>query len=165
MGKKTIELTYDVFQDDSQLDPQDAFLLNKARECTSQAYAPYSKFYVGAAALLSNDEIITGTNQENASFPAGICAEQVTLAAISSLHPVSGAIKVMAISYQGEGIKSDHPISPCGICRQALVEHEIRTHQQMRIILSGLSGEVFVIPNAQALLPLAFSPTELPGQK
>ena len=114
---------------------------------------------------MSTGEIVTGTNQENASFPAGICAEQVTLSAISSLHPHTGAVSVMAISYQGDGIKSDHPISPCGICRQALVEHELRTDQQMRIILSGLSGDVYIIPNAQALLPLAFSPDELPGQK
>lgn len=164
MGKKTIELTFDVYATDDQLDPQDASLLQKARAITTKAYAPYSRFYVGAAALLSTGEIITGTNQENASFPAGICAEQVTLAAISSLYPGKEAIKVLAISYQGEGIQSDHPISPCGICRQALVEHELRTHQTMRILLSGLSGEVYSIPTAQSLLPLAFSPDELPGQ-
>jgi len=165
MGKKTIELTFEVYADETFLDAKDSHLLKKARETTVNAYAPYSKFYVGAAALLSTGEIVTGTNQENASFPAGICAEQVTLSAISSLHPHTGAVSVMAISYQGDGIKSDHPISPCGICRQALVEHELRTDQQMRIILSGLSGDVYIIPNAQALLPLAFSPDELPGQK
>ena len=160
--KKTIGLTIDVYENDSQLSPEDASLLAKAREITKFAYAPYSTFYVGAAALLTNGEIVTGTNQENASFPVGICAEQVTLSAISSLYPKGEGIVTMAISYQGNGIKSDHPISPCGVCRQALVEHEVRTKQNMRIILSGLEGEVYIIPDAHALLPLAFHPDELP---
>lgn len=162
--KKTIGLTIDVYENDQQLSTEDAMLLKKAREVSAKAYAPYSTFYVGAAALLSNGEIVTGTNQENASFPAGICAEQVTLSAISSLYPNGEGIKTMAISYQGKGIKSDHPISPCGVCRQALVEHEVRTKQNMRIILSGLEGEVYIISDAHSLLPLAFSPDELPGQ-
>lgn len=162
--KKTIGLTIDVYENDQQLSTEDAMLLKKARDVSAKAYAPYSTFYVGAAALLSNGEIVTGTNQENASFPAGICAEQVTLSAISSLYPNGEGIKTMAISYQGKGIKSDHPISPCGVCRQALVEHEVRTKQNMRIILSGLEGEVYIISDAHSLLPLAFSPDELPGQ-
>lgn len=164
MMTKTIGLTLEVYENDQQLSEADARLLAKAREVTSLAYAPYSTFYVGAAALLTNGEIVTGTNQENASFPAGICAEQVTLSAISSLYPKGEGIVTMAISYQGDGIKSDHPISPCGVCRQALVEHEVRTKQNMRIILSGLEGEVYIIPDAHSLLPLAFSPDELPGQ-
>lgn len=162
--KKTIGLTIEVYENDKDLSPEDAHLLTKAREVSQLAYAPYSTFYVGAAALLTNGEIITGTNQENASFPVGICAEQVTLSAISSLYPHGEGIVTMAISYQGKGIKSDHPISPCGVCRQALVEHEVRTKQNMRIILSGLEGEVYIIPDAHALLPLAFHPDELPGK-
>ena len=162
--KKTIGLTIDVFENDQQLSTEDAMLLKMARDVSAKAYAPYSTFYVGAAALLTNGKIVTGTNQENASFPAGICAEQVTLSAISSLFPDGEGIKTMAISYQGKGIKSDHPISPCGVCRQALVEHEVRTKQNMRIILSGLEGEVYIISDAHSLLPLAFSPDELPGQ-
>ena len=162
--KKTIGFIVDVLESDQELSKEDATLLEKAREITSLAYAPYSTFYVGAAALLSNGEIVTGTNQENASFPVGICAEQVTLSAISSLYPHGQAISTMAISYQGKGIKSDHPISPCGVCRQALVEHEVRTKQTIRIILSGLEGEVYIIPDAHSLLPLAFSPDELPSK-
>lgn len=162
--KKTIGLILDVFENDKQLSKEDAALLARARAITAVAYAPYSTFYVGAAALLSNGEIVTGTNQENASFPVGVCAEQVTLSAISSLYPNGQAIKTMAISYQGKGIKSDHPISPCGVCRQALVEYEIRTKQNIRIILSGLEGEVYIISDAHSLLPLAFSPDELPAK-
>lgn len=163
MMKKMIGLTVDVYENDQQLTEEDLQLLIKARQITEKAYAPYSTFYVGTAALLTNGDVVTGTNQENASFPVGICAEQVTLSAISSLYPGGSGIKTMAISYQGKGIKSDHPISPCGVCRQALVEYEVRTKQKMRIILSGQVGEVYIISDAHSLLPLAFSPDELPG--
>jgi cytidine deaminase len=152
---------FEMYDAIEQLSPADAELLEKARAVTASAYAPYSSFYVGAAALLDSGAVVCGTNQENASFPAGICAEQAALAAVASLQP-NGVIRTMAISYQGDGIESDHPISPCGVCRQVLTEYEGRVGGSIRLILGGMKGPVYIIPSAQSLLPLAFTAEELP---
>jgi len=134
--------------------------LTDARNVTDKAYAPYSNFHVGAAAKLENGKIVTGTNQENASYPVGICAERVLLSAISSLYE-GIPVETMAVSYQSKKMKSDHPISPCGMCRQALQEFEGRTGRPIRLILAGMEGEIYIINSASQLLPLAFSSEEL----
>lgn len=152
--------TYMEYPSDEELQPGDAALLEKARTATKDAYAPYSHFRVGAAALLNNGRIVTGTNQENASFPAGICAERTLLSVASNLYP-GIAIDSMAISYANETGASDRPIFPCGICRQSLQEFSQRTNQPIRLIVSGLIGIVYIFPEADCLLPLAFTPDEL----
>jgi cytidine deaminase len=160
MKETKFEFNYEVYNGIDELDQEDAWLLNEAREVTQQAYAPYSNFQVGAVAKLANGEILAGSNQENASFPAGLCAERVLLASASSVYP-NVPIVAMAISYQGDNRESDHPISPCGVCRQSLQEFEQRTHHPIRLILGGMEGEVYVIPKASMLLPLAFTSSEL----
>ena len=151
---------YLVYEDAAELLPADARLLGIAQNITQKAYAPYSGFFVGAAALLNNGEILTGTNQENASFPAGICAERVLLSAISSLYPQI-PVNTIAISYHYPEGKSDHPVTPCGICRQSLTEYENRMQQPIRLLLAGLKGPVFLIPTSNHLLPLGFGGAEL----
>lgn len=146
----------EIYSSSEELKRNDAELLTQARAVTKQAYAPYSNFKVGAAALLGDGTIVTGTNQENASYPVGICAERVLLSAVASQFANAGII-TMAISYDNLNSESNHPISPCGICRQSLAEYEERTHQHIRIIMSGLKGEVYVIKKANQLLPLTFS--------
>ena len=154
---KKYTFSYHEFENDSLLNDEDKLLLSKAREITAKAYAPYSDFFVGAAALLSNKKIITATNQENASFPAGICAERVLLSAITSVYG-EVAINTLAISYiNHKNGKSDHPISPCGICRQSLMEYQLRVKHPMRLILAGLKGKVVIIDNASFLLLLNFN--------
>jgi cytidine deaminase len=154
---KTEEFRFSVLLYDSidELNREDALLLREARKVTQFAYAPYSNFRVGAFAKLENGKAVSGTNQENASFPAGICAERTLLSAASSLFPGTG-IDTIAISYNNLNGKSDRPVSPCGICRQSLVEFQDRTKKQIRIILSGMEGKVQVIENAKDLLPLVF---------
>jgi cytidine deaminase len=149
-----------IFQDFTTLDPSDAKLLESAREATGHAYAPYSKFRVGAAVQLMNGQIISGSNQENASFPAGICAERVVLSAVSATFPGIAVIS-LALTYINESATSNRPISPCGICRQTLAEYEQRFNHPIRLILSGISGEIFIINRATDLLPFAFSSQEL----
>ncbi len=156
MIKKSLPFSIDVYASDIELSAVDALLLKTAREATTQAYAPYSSFNVGAAGLLTNGVVVIGTNQENASYPAGICAERVLLSAVASQFPGMG-ISSMAISYHNLKGESKRPISPCGICRQSLSEYEERTGQTIKIILSGMEGEVYVIEKAQSLLPLSFS--------
>ena len=160
MKQEKFEFTFGVYDSIDELDADDRQLLIEARNVTDQAYAPYSNFHVGAAAKLSNNIIVTGTNQENASYPVGICAERVLLSAISSLHP-GIAIETMAVSYQSKKIKSDHPISPCGMCRQALLEYETRTDKPIRLILAGLEGKICIVNTVTFLLPFAFTPDEL----
>lgn len=160
MQDKKIEFQYKVYEDMAELAEEDARLLTAAREMTAKAYAPYSNFFVGAVALLENGEMVAGTNQENASYPVGICAERVLLGTAATLHP-GVPIKSLAISYNSNEGKSDRPISPCGMCRQALLEFETRTKKQMRIILSGQQGKIYIIEAAGLLLPFAFTSDEL----
>ena len=160
MQKQQAGFEYEVYHSSTDLYSGDRELLEKARALTKNAYAPYSGFQVSAVALLVNGETIAGANLENASYPAGICAEQALLGAVNS-HAPGIAITAIAISYHGANVPSDHPISPCGICRQALTEFEVRTQHPIRLILSGHEGPVYVIPSAQSLLPLAFTPSEL----
>lgn len=127
---------------------------------TDHAYAPYSKFRVGAAVKLSNGQILSGSNQENASYPAGICAERVVLSSASAGFP-GHSVTSLALTYVNERAASDRPISPCGICRQTLAEYEQRSGQPIRLILGGISGEIFIVNRATDLLPFAFSMQEL----
>ena len=160
MPEQKFEFSYDVYNSIDELNSEDAWLLNEAKEVTQDAYAPYSNFRVGAVAKLSNGEIVAGTNQENASFPAGLCAERVLLASVSSIYP-NIAIESIAISYQSNGGSSNHPISPCGVCRQTLQEFEQRTNRSIRLILGGMEGKIFIINKSSFLLPLAFTSEEL----
>ena len=156
MKENKIEISYKVFDDISELNKEDAWLLNEAREVTKQAYAPYSNFYVGAAAKLVNGEIVAGTNQENASYPVGVCAERVLLGSASTLYP-GIAIETMAISYHSGNGNSNQPIAPCGMCRQSLQEYENRVKRPIRLILGGLEGKIFLFEKASYLLPLGFT--------
>ena len=121
---------------------EDASLLKRPK-ITAHAYAPYSRFRVGAVAMLANGKKVSGSNQDNASFPAGICAERVLLSASSSLYP-DVPIKTIAISYIDDHNGSNHPISPCGICRQSLHEYELRMKQPIRLVL-GAWKAVYII--------------------
>jgi cytidine deaminase len=160
MVNRQNNFSFDVYASVEELNEPDAALLTQARAVTAHAYAPYSHFNVGAAAILLNGQIVTGTNQENASYPVGICAERVLLSAVSSLYPGAG-IQTMAISYFNSQGNSNNPVSPCGMCRQALAEYEEHTNQSIRLILSGMNGEVFIISRASELLPLSFTKKQL----
>ena len=160
MREKKFEFNYTVYDTIDELPEEQKSLLKEAREVTEHAYAPYSRFQVGAIAKLANGEIVRGSNQENASFPVGLCAERVLLASVSSVFPKI-PIESIAISYKSEEQKSDHPISPCGICRQALQEYEGRIGKPVQLILGGMEGPVYIIDSASRLLPLAFTSEEL----
>jgi cytidine deaminase len=158
--KKTVSFSIEVFDDAGSLQQADAALLAKAQEATGNAYAPYSEFHVGAVAKMANGDLLSGTNQENASYPIGICAERVLLSAASSVYP-NIPIDTIAISYDNLHGDSDHPIAPCGICRQSLHEYEERMNHPIRLILGGKTGKIYVVEQAGQLLPLAFTKNEL----
>lgn len=160
MKQEAYQFSYDVYNTVDELNEQDAWLVNEAREVTSTAYAPYSNFNVGAVAKLANGKIVAGTNQENAAYPVGLCAERVLLSSAATLYP-NIAIDTIAISYNNMNGESKHPISPCGMCRQSLAEYEERVKQPIRLILSGMEGKVFIIEKANSLLPLSFGSVDL----
>jgi len=156
MQQQQYQFDFEVYDSIDELPAGDAALLRQAQDATGIAYAPYSQFYVGAMARLSNGQTIAGSNQENASYPVGLCAERVLLSAASSVYP-GVPIETIAISYTGKNVNSDRPISPCGICRQTLVEYETHLDHPIRLILGGMKGKIFVIPKASMLLPFGFS--------
>ncbi|MEO6230803.1 MAG: cytidine deaminase [Ferruginibacter sp.] len=160
MKKKEINFSTEVYSSSDELALNDAALLKAARAVTVQAYAPYSNFLVGAVAQLANGKTISGTNQENAAYPVGICAERVLLSALASQYP-GVAIETIAISYNNLNGKSARPISPCGICRQSLCEYEDRVKHPIRIILGGMEGEVYIVEKSSYLLPLSFNASDL----
>ncbi|HRQ51179.1 MAG TPA: cytidine deaminase [Agriterribacter sp.] len=161
LKKEALVFSYEIFGSAASLPEADRQLLKTAKEVTEHAYAPCSQFFVGAAALLQNGKIITGTNQENASSPVGLCAERVLLSAAVSLYP-GIPIQIIAVSYFNKKTgKSEHPAAPCGICRQSLLEYELRQEQPIRLVLGGTAGKVFVINDVKALLPLYFSGTDM----
>lgn len=160
MKHTSLHIPVQIFQDFTELNPSDALLLDAARKATGHAYAPYSDFRVGAAVMLINGQTLSGSNQENASFPAGICAERVVLSAASATFPGTAIIS-LALTYINKSSTSNRPISPCGICRQTLAEYEQRFNHPIRLILGGISGEIFIVNRATDLLPFAFSNQEL----
>jgi cytidine deaminase len=160
MQKERYQFSYEVYDSAEELGRDDAQLFRLAQDATSISYAPYSQFNVGAAGRMENGEIVTGGNQENASFPAGLCAEGVVMAVASSRFP-GKAMNTLAISYRSVNTKSDHPVAPCGICRQSLQEFQERTGSVVRLVIGGAEGKIFIVPDATSLLPLAFTKAEL----
>jgi cytidine deaminase, homotetrameric len=134
-------------------------LIEKAKEATHRAYAPYSGFHVGAAALLANGEIVTGNNQENAAYPSGLCAERVTLFAANSKYP-NEPIEAIAIAAFHDGDYTDTPCCPCGGCRQVIVEVENRFDKPIRTIMYGKS-KIYEVESIKVLLPLSFGKESL----
>ena len=134
----------------------DRNLVLAAREASKKAYAPYSKFNVGAALLLENDEIITGNNQENSAFTNGLCAERVALFYANAKYP-DIPVKTLAITAENINGLVVNPIKPCGSCRQVMVETEFRFQNSIRIILDG-KNKIQIFDGVKNLLPFAFKP-------
>lgn len=143
-----------------ELADADRELVDAAREATHRSYVPYSHFSVGAAARLANGLIVSGSNQENAAYPSGTCAERTTLFYANSSHP-GQAVDTLAIAARNEqGEFTARPISPCGACRQVMIETENRFGRPMRVLLYGTEG-ICELPGAKALLPLSFDANAL----
>lgn len=155
MKQITHSFEYQVFDSDQTLNEMDLTLLRQAKASLPSSYAPYSHYHVGAAVRLENGAIVTGSNQENMSFPAGLCAERVAVFAAASQYP-GIAIEALAITASAEAFEVREPVPPCGMCRQAIVEYEMKFQKKIRIILGGASGSVYVIEGMQTLLPLTF---------
>lgn len=151
--KKQMELktTVKVFESTKELDKSIQNLIAKAKLACKLSYSPYSKFPVGVAMLLESGDIILGSNQENASFPAGICAERVALSNMLMNMP---GIKLTSMAIV---VPSKEPAAPCGICRQSLYQQENLQNKPIHIFLKGSSKKVLMLSSVKSILPLAFS--------
>lgn len=138
-----------------ELCEQDRELIDAAKRATERSYAPYSHFQVGAAVRLVDETIVTGTNQENAAYPSGLCAERTALFYAGSTHP-DKAVVALAIAAYAEGCFTQEPIAPCGACRQVMLEVEQRHNRPIRLLLYGAEITCIIEDGVGALLPLAF---------
>jgi len=164
MKRIAVHADFDEYDSIDELGADDRRLLEEAARSALHAYAPYSRFYVGAAVLLDNGKIICGNNQENASYPLGLCAERVAVFSAGAGYP-GIKIKAIAITARSNEIAIDRPVAPCGACRQVIAEYEHRDRQPIRIILSGENGKVIVGESIAAFLPFMFDADSLKPKK
>lgn len=143
----------------NELSASDLRLVTLAREATYRSYAPYSKFSVGAAIQLDNGETVTGSNQENAAYPSGTCAERTACYYAHATYPEAKFQTIAIAARDTEGNFVASPIAPCGACRQALLEYETLAGHDVRVILTG-KDELYILPSVKSLLPFAFTEFE-----
>ncbi|MBK7212548.1 MAG: cytidine deaminase [Bacteroidales bacterium] len=160
MIQHSFQVSYNEYSSVEELSDSDKLLAEKAREACKSAYAPYSRFHVGAALKLENGVVITGNNQENSAYPSGLCAERVAVFAASSQYP-GVAIESIAIIASTEVFKLSQPITPCGSCRQVLAEYEHLAGKPIRTLLIGNNGSVWIIEGVNQLLPMMFEGAQL----
>ncbi len=153
MKQLTTAINYLLVQLD-ELTPTEQALVQKAIDATYNSYARYSNFHVGAACLLENGEVVIGANQENAAFPSGLCAERTAIFAAQANHP-DQPITTLAIAARNVNGLLKSPISPCGACRQVVLEIEDRYQRPVRILLYGTEG-IYVFESIKDLLPFSF---------
>jgi len=160
MEKKTYRLSVTEYSSLEELNSEEQNLLQQAHKAVETSYAPYSKFHVGAAVLLKNGTIIKGSNQENAAYPSGLCAERVALFSASAQFPNIPVIAI-AVTVHSEKNLINEPLPPCGACRQVMSEYEYKGAHDMKVILQGETGNIQIIDRADSLLPLTFNPDHL----
>jgi cytidine deaminase len=160
MKEINITTTFKVFEDQTQLPENIQSLMQQAIEIRKKAYAPYSHFRVGAAIALDNGKIVLGSNQENAAYPSGLCAERVAIYQAGAIYP-DAKIVTIAISAASDSNPTLTPIPPCGSCRQSIAEYEFKQDAPIEIYFMGETGEVYKSNSINNLLPLSFNSTSL----
>jgi cytidine deaminase len=160
MKEVKIETTLQVYDSISNLPEDLQQLMNSAIDARNNAYSPYSKFDVGAAVLLDNGKVISGSNQENASYPSGLCAERTAIYYAGATYPKAKMLK-MALTASSQNQQTLKPIPPCGACRQAIAEYEIKQDNPIEIYFMGVKGKVVKSKSLANLLPLVFESSVL----
>lgn len=156
----TFSIAYKEYSGTDQLTAEDKILLDEAWAACESAYAPYSKFHVGASVRLANELIFKGNNQENAAYPSGICAERVAVFSASATYP-GIPIKSIAVVAKTDVFNLSNPVTPCGACRQVIAEYEMLSGEPIRILLQGNTDKIWIIDGIANLLPLMFHGGEL----
>lgn len=158
--EKEINIKFDVIANKDALNDIEKTLYDKAFEVRQNAYAQYSDFWVGCALLLENGEIITGSNQENAAYPSGLCAERTTIFWTSANFPNVKIKKLFVVGAPKDAVKSI-PIPPCGACRQSILEYEAKQSEPIEIFFASLDGEIYKTRSIRDLLPFSFDSSYL----
>lgn len=156
---KEMKVKYEEYSTWNELSKDDLLLVNKAKEARNFAYANYSKFKVGAAILLDNGIILTGNNQENAAYPSGLCAERTAIFYTIANYPSSKIIRMAVVA--GKDDTNSIPISPCGACRQVLLEYEHRQKKPIEFLFTGMKGKVIKFFQCADFLPFFFDENSL----
>lgn len=154
MTSKEIKISYQEYETLDQLEQKDKELAQAAIEATALAYAPYSKFNVGAAVMFEDGVIVKGANQENAAYPSGICAERTALFYASASRP-DKAMAEIAIAAQQNGELVERPVTPCGACRQVMAQYQTKSGIPMKVLLIG-AQKIWKFEKVDDLLPLIF---------
>ena len=155
MKEITITTQFKVFESVQELPNDIQDLMTQAVEVRKNAYAPYSKFRVGVAIFLDNGKIVLGSNQENAAYPSGLCAERVAIFYAGAVYPEAKILK-MAITAASDTNQTTAPIPPCGSCRQSIAEYEIRQETPIEIYFMGEIGAIYKSESLKNLLPFMF---------
>lgn len=153
--KKQLTIEYTLLDHYTELNQHEQNLISKAYEIAANAYAPYSKFHVGAVVELANGEIVSGSNQENIAYPSGLCAERVALFFTGANYP-NEEVKTLVVVAKGDLIGPDECVSPCGSCRQVIAETERRQDAPIQIILVSESGKTYIFDKISDLLIFPF---------
>ena len=150
----------EVFDNLNDLSEEDKELIVNAKKVLKDAYAPYSQFYVGASIRLNSGEIITGSNQENMAYPSGLCAERVAIYYANSAYP-NQTITTIAVVAKAKNFEIAKPVAPCGACRQAMAEYELKQKEPIRLIMVGGNDEIYISESIENLLPFMFNEIDL----
>ncbi|TPE42645.1 cytidine deaminase [Pontibacter mangrovi] len=158
-SKLNVEISVDVLEP-QELTPEEQKAMQLAQEAANDAYAPYSNFLVGAALLLEDGTLFKGSNQENAAYPSGLCAERTALFALSANHP-NAKIKLLAVTARRRQEQQFLPAMPCGACRQVMAEYEYKQHEPIPVLLQAANGKFYRFHSVADLLPFQFTPDNL----
>lgn len=160
MNTRSVKFDLKEYTGPNELDAEGRLLLREAEFAMASSHSPYSHFKVGAAVLLSNGEIVKGSNQENAAYPSGLCAERVALFMAGSNYP-GVAVKAIAVFVSSAIHDADGPAAPCGACRQVMAEYRSMSEQPMRILMGRKEAAIYEVNDIEALLPLMFTSKDL----
>ena len=158
--EKELKINFEIIEDNNSLNAIENKLYNAAMEARTKAYAVYSNFWVGCAILLENGEVVTGSNQENAAYPTGSCAERTAIFWASANYPNMKIEKLFVIGAPKDALKSV-PIPPCGNCRQTILEYEVKQDENIEIYFASLDGEIYKTKSIRSLLPFSFDASYL----
>ena len=155
MNTQNFSISYETYSGLDELSATDKMLCEKAKDAMATSHSPYSKFKVGTAILLADDQIVLGSNQENVAYPSGLCAERVALFYIGSNNP-KAVIKTMAITAQTDQFKIVNPVTSCGGCLQVMIEAEKKQGSPIEVLFYCIDGQILKVKSVKNLIPFAF---------
>lgn len=155
MNTQNFNISYNTYSGIEELSETDSMLCQKAKEALATSHSPYSKFSVGTAILLADEQIVLGSNQENVAYPSGLCAERVALFYIGANYP-NAVIKTMAITAHTADFKIVNPVTSCGGCLQVMIEVEKRQKSPIEVLFYCIDGQILKVKSVKSLIPFAF---------